>query len=223
MSLSNVRFPPLANHAKILALTARHEEHHASRTLNSGALGLCFEKSPQQILMAAIQTVSVGKRYIDPALNSSLVNKLAQGKASQPVLTPRERQIQKLITEGACNRIRLQKAGVARGGNVCAVAQHVHAERVANPAFDIDEVIRLTCAVAIGTIKVERCPHCGSVIVMQPNEVHVEQCCFVCNPNPSAKTRIRLSTAVPIEFPDPEQIEEVVEELVGPIRPQPSW
>lgn len=91
---------------KILALTARHEEHHASRTLNSGALGYVLKKSPQQILMAAIQTVSVGKRYIDPALNSSLVNKLAQGTdASQPVLTPRERQILKLITEGACNRI----------------------------------------------------------------------------------------------------------------------
>lgn len=91
---------------KILALTARHEEHHASRTLNSGALGYVLKKSPQQILMAAIQTVSVGKRYIDPALNSSLVNKLAQGTdARQPVLTPRERQILKLITEGACNRI----------------------------------------------------------------------------------------------------------------------
>ncbi|ARB83478.1 MULTISPECIES: two component system response regulator [Yersinia] len=91
---------------KILALTARHEEHHASRTLNSGALGSVLKKSPQQILMAAIQTVSVGKRYIDPALNSSLVNKLAQGTdACQPVLTPRERQILKLITEGACNRI----------------------------------------------------------------------------------------------------------------------
>ncbi|CNF50951.1 two component system sensor kinase SsrB [Yersinia intermedia] len=91
---------------KILALTARHEEHHASRTLNSGALGYVLKKSPQQILMAAIQTVSVGKRYIDPALNSSLVNKLAQGTdACQPVLTPRERQILKLITEGACNRI----------------------------------------------------------------------------------------------------------------------
>ncbi|CAM4311666.1 two component system sensor kinase SsrB [Yersinia intermedia] len=91
---------------KILALTARYEEHHASRTLNSGALGYVLKKSPQQILMAAIQTVSVGKRYIDPALNSSLVNKLAQGTdARQPVLTPRERQILKLITEGACNRI----------------------------------------------------------------------------------------------------------------------
>lgn len=91
-------------------------------------------------------------------------------------------------------------------------------ERVANPAFDIDEVIRLTCAVAIGTIKVDRCPDCGSLIVMQPNELHTEQCCFVCNPNPVAKTRIRVSTAVPIEFPDPEKIQEVVDELVGPIK-----
>lgn len=113
---------------------------------------------------------------------------------------------------------RLQKAELPEVAMYVQLHNMYMRERVANPAFDIDEVIRLTCAVAIGTIKVERCPHCGSVIVMQPNEVHVEQCCFVCNPNPTAKSRIRVSTAVPIEFPDPEQIEEVVEELVGPIR-----
>lgn len=91
---------------KILALTARHEEHYASRTLNNGALGYVLKKSPQQILMAAIQTVAAGKRYIDPALNSALLSKLTQDNGeNQNILTPRERQILKLITEGSCNRI----------------------------------------------------------------------------------------------------------------------
>ncbi|MFI0488395.1 MAG: two component system response regulator [Yersinia sp. (in: enterobacteria)] len=91
---------------KILALTARHEEHYASRTLNNGALGYVLKKSSQQILMAAIQTVSAGKHYVDPALDISLMNKLAQNsKNSQTVLTSRERQVLKLITEGACNRV----------------------------------------------------------------------------------------------------------------------
>ncbi|ELI8099647.1 two component system response regulator [Yersinia enterocolitica] len=91
---------------KILALTDRHEEHYASRTLNNGALGYVLKKSPQQILMAAIQTVAAGKRYIDPALNSALLSKLTQDcETNQTILTPRERQILKLITEGSCNRI----------------------------------------------------------------------------------------------------------------------
>lgn len=100
---------------KILALTARHEEHYASKTLSHGALGYVLKKSPQQILMAAIQTVSVGKRYIDPALNSDLVNKLAKGtEDKQPVLTPRERQILKLITEGSCNRIIAEQLSISQ-------------------------------------------------------------------------------------------------------------
>lgn len=91
---------------KTLVLTARHEEHYANRTLNSGALGYVLKKSPQQILMTAIQTVAAGKRYIDPALNSTLLSKLTQySGTNQTILTPRERQILKLITEGSCNRI----------------------------------------------------------------------------------------------------------------------
>ena len=91
---------------KILVLTARHEEHYASRTLNNGALGYVLKKSPQKILIAAIQTVAAGKRYIDPALNSMLLSKLTQdSETNQTILTPRERQILKLITEGSCNRI----------------------------------------------------------------------------------------------------------------------
>lgn len=91
-------------------------------------------------------------------------------------------------------------------------------ERVANPAFDIDELIRLTCAIDMGTLKVDRCPDCGALIVMQCNEVHPEKCCFMCNPNPVSKSRVRVSTAVPIEFPSAEKIDEVVEELIGPVR-----
>lgn len=65
--------------------------------------------------MAAIQTVAVGKRYIDPTLNSSLVSKLAQDNDNnQPILTPRERQILKLITEGSCNRIIAERLSISQ-------------------------------------------------------------------------------------------------------------
>lgn len=91
-------------------------------------------------------------------------------------------------------------------------------ERVASPAFDIDELIRLTCAVEMGTIKGERCPKCGALVVMQCNELHPEKRCFMCHPNPISKTRVRVSTAIPIDFPSSEQIEEVILELISPIK-----
>ncbi|CNI25258.1 putative two-component response regulator [Yersinia aldovae] len=100
---------------KILVLTARHEEHYANRTLNSGALGYVLKKSPQQILMAAIQTVTAGKNYIDPTLDISRMNRLTQNSDnSRTALTPRERQVLKLITEGACNRIIADRLSISK-------------------------------------------------------------------------------------------------------------
>ncbi|ACQ66923.1 DNA-binding response regulator [Candidatus Williamhamiltonella defendens] len=96
------RWPQL----NILVLTAREEEHYASQTLKMGALGYVIKKSPQQILMAAVQTVLAGKQYIDPTLNVDSVLKLIKESEHYPsILTSRERQILKLITEGVSNRI----------------------------------------------------------------------------------------------------------------------
>lgn len=90
-------------------------------------------------------------------------------------------------------------------------------ERQANPAFDIDELIRLTVAYNLGAIKLSRCGDCGSLVAMQANEISPSECCCVCNEHVPGKSRVRVSTATPIEFPTPERINEVIEELVGPM------
>ncbi|AWK17422.1 two component system response regulator [Candidatus Hamiltonella defensa] len=96
------RWPKL----RILVLTAREEEHYASQTLKIGALGYVIKKSTQQILMAAVQTVLAGKQYIDPTLHvDSVLTLIKKSGASPSILTSRERQILKLITEGRSNRI----------------------------------------------------------------------------------------------------------------------
>ncbi|MGL5757295.1 two component system response regulator [Plesiomonas sp.] len=90
---------------RILALTAHHEEHHAHTTLHAGALGYVLKKSPQQILLAAIQSVAAGKKFIDPALKITQVEGLSlTTDKNHGQLTPRERQVLKLIAEGLCNR-----------------------------------------------------------------------------------------------------------------------
>lgn len=105
------RWPQL----QILVLTAREEEHYASKTLKMGALGYVIKKSPQQILLAAVQTVLAGKQYIDPTLDVDNVKKLIKNATeSASILTSREMQILKLITEGSCNRIIADKLSISQ-------------------------------------------------------------------------------------------------------------
>lgn len=90
----------------ILAYTAHTEEYMAIRTLAAGALGYVLKNSRQQVLLAALQTVAVNKCYVDPALNRDMIHTALSMEAdNQELLTPRERQILKLIADGNTNRL----------------------------------------------------------------------------------------------------------------------
>src|SRR5471030_3499090 len=96
------RWPKIA----ILAYTAHMEEFMAVRTLAAGAMGYVLKSSSCQVLLAALQTVAINKRYIDPELNSKAIyTALSANNESTEILTPRERQILKLIAEGYTNRL----------------------------------------------------------------------------------------------------------------------
>lgn len=96
------RLPQMA----ILAYTAHMEETMAIRTLSAGALGYVLKNSGRQVLLAALQSVAVKKCYIDPALNREAINTALRVKNdSTEILTPRERQILKLIADGFTNRL----------------------------------------------------------------------------------------------------------------------
>lgn len=96
------RLPQMA----ILAYTAHMEETMAIRTLSAGALGYVLKNSSRQVLLAALQSVAVKKCYIDPALNREAINAALRVKNdSTEILTPRERQILKLIADGFTNRL----------------------------------------------------------------------------------------------------------------------
>jgi len=91
---------------KILIYTACKEEHVAVKSLAAGADGYVLKNSSLQILLAALQMISVNKRYIDPALNREAIKTaLDLNKTSNQLLTIRERQILKLINEGNTNKI----------------------------------------------------------------------------------------------------------------------
>lgn len=95
------RLPQMA----ILAYTAHMEETMAIRTLSAGAMGYVLKNSSRQVLLAALQSVAAKKCYIDPALNWEVINNALRVKNnSTEILTPRERQILKLIANGFTNR-----------------------------------------------------------------------------------------------------------------------
>lgn len=93
------RWPDLG----ILVVTAETTEHRASAALAAGANGYLLKNSSKQTLLDAIWKVWRGHTVIDPALNVEQVTTKAVADGAV-ALTPRERQVLKLISEGCCNR-----------------------------------------------------------------------------------------------------------------------
>ena len=91
------------------------------------------------------------------------------------------------------------------------------AHHSAEPPYDMDETIRLTCALDLKLAKLERCPCCGAMIFMRTDEVSVEKVCFVCKPQANRKCRGRESTVAPISIPSAARINQVVEEVTAPL------
>ncbi|RKT98825.1 DNA-binding response regulator [Burkholderia sp. Nafp2/4-1b] len=87
----------------ILVVTAETAEHRAITALATGANGYMLKNSSKQTLLNAIWKVWRGQTAIDPALNLTQITTKAAPDCSVK-LTPRERQVLKLISEGCRNR-----------------------------------------------------------------------------------------------------------------------
>ncbi len=87
----------------IVVITANSAEHKAQEALQAGANGYVLKKSPQQTLLAALQTVQIGRSFIDPSLAVDQLQK-ERGSREADTLTLRERQVLKLVAEGNRNK-----------------------------------------------------------------------------------------------------------------------
>ncbi|WP_299008313.1 two component system response regulator [uncultured Shewanella sp.] len=89
----------------IIVLTASVDEKSAREALDAGANGYVIKNSPKNTLLAAIKCVARGKVFLDPSLNAKQVEALKDvSDGDIPLLTPREKQVLKLICEGLRNR-----------------------------------------------------------------------------------------------------------------------
>jgi DNA-binding NarL/FixJ family response regulator len=88
----------------MLAEYARQDE--AAESFRRGALGYASKRDSAAELIAAIRTVSEGRRYLAPDLPRSLLDPCAWPAAADPLrtLSSREREIFDLVLDGASNQ-----------------------------------------------------------------------------------------------------------------------
>jgi len=91
---------------RVLALTAHKTEEYVLATLKAGADGYLLKDSTYQEMMTAVRSVLSGKRYLSPGISEKVIEGYLEGKQTIKVqgvrdnLTPREREVLKLIGEG---------------------------------------------------------------------------------------------------------------------------
>ncbi len=95
---------------RIVVLTMNDDPVFARRVLDNGALGLVLKEMADSDLPAAVRDASHGNRYVSPLLAA----KLNGGKQSDSgVLTPREREVLRLIALGYTSVEIAQKLGLS--------------------------------------------------------------------------------------------------------------
>lgn len=92
---------------KILVLTMHDSGEMAGRVLAAGASGLVLKSDAARYLVRAVQAIDKDQPFLSPAVTRIMLNQLA--KTSQPGpspgdLTPRERDILKLLALGRSNK-----------------------------------------------------------------------------------------------------------------------
>ena len=96
--------------AKILVLTVHKTEEHVLETLRSGASGYVLKDASREELLVAMRSVLRDKIYLSPDISARVVDGYLNGRGTADLtspwdsLTPRERQVLKLIAEGYKNR-----------------------------------------------------------------------------------------------------------------------
>lgn len=96
------RFPEL----RMIVYSSLRDEGRFYQFKSVGVNGLVIKNNPLKSLLTAIHTVVNGNDYLDPSLQAVTQNDHANNATmGLPKLSPRERQVLKLIAEGTRNRM----------------------------------------------------------------------------------------------------------------------
>ena len=92
----------------LIMLTAYRNHDYVVRALRAGAIGYVWKGADFSELVVAINAVSQGHAFISPAVSNEILSGYLKNETGvstkTDVLTPRQRQVLQLITEGRSNK-----------------------------------------------------------------------------------------------------------------------
>jgi two-component system response regulator NreC len=97
-------------HTSVVVLSMHSDEAYVLRALKAGARAYLLKQSAEADLVAAVKAVNEGKTYFSPAVSQMLMNDYIRQMRDRNVddsydlLTPREREILQLVSEGKSNK-----------------------------------------------------------------------------------------------------------------------
>lgn len=93
---------------KVIILTIHDSEEYVYQVFKNGADGYVLKESAYEELLAAIEAVARGKKYISPSISGDVIKRYLDHPLSQanPIdtLTNKEREVLSLIAQGYSNR-----------------------------------------------------------------------------------------------------------------------
>lgn len=95
---------------RVIILTQYENREYIRRALRIGARGYLLKRSVASQLKEAIRSVHAGQRYLHPSVADELVDLVTTGRSIDDAeddydrLTPREKQVFKLLAEGKTSR-----------------------------------------------------------------------------------------------------------------------
>jgi DNA-binding NarL/FixJ family response regulator len=100
-----------APRARVLILTTFEQDDYVFGALRAGASGFLLKRTPPEELIAAVQTVAAGDSLLSPSVTRRVIGRMAQQPAPELAnqvrleeLTPREREVFRLVARGLSNR-----------------------------------------------------------------------------------------------------------------------
>jgi DNA-binding NarL/FixJ family response regulator len=107
--------------SKIIVLTMHNDADLATHAMQAGAAGFLVKESAGEELLTAIRQALQGRVYLTPALRRDVMERMAgSSSASEPKLTPRQRDVLRLIVKG----LRMKEIATKLGLSTRTVETH---------------------------------------------------------------------------------------------------
>lgn len=103
---------------KILVLTTFDDDEYVKAALKNGAIGYLLKDTPSEELAIAIRAINKGYSQLSPGIVTKLLNQFSPTPSipeNLSELTPREKEVLRLIATGANNREIAQKLYISEG------------------------------------------------------------------------------------------------------------